>query len=167
MYIVIKFLENIKKFLRIKIKIFYFKLKYGKRLKIGSHLIFEKRFNINMSKNGKLVIGNNNYFNNDCSINCHNEIVIGDDNLFGENVKMYDHSHVFNTKNYNIKKNYIEKEIKIGNYNWICSNAILLYKTNIGSGNVIGANVVLNSKIDNDYIVKSNDNLEIIKIERR
>ena len=167
MYKFIKFLENVKKFLRIKIKIFYYKLKYGKNLKIGKQLIFEKGFHINMSKDGILEIGDYNYFNNYCSINCHKKITIGDNNLFGENIKIYDHSHVFNTINHNIKKNYSEKIIEVGNNNWICSNVIILEKTKIGSGNVIGAGVVLNKTIDNDYIVKNRNDLQEIKIERR
>lgn len=167
MYKVVKLFENIKKFIRIKLKIFYFKLKYGNRIKIGKHLIFEKRFNVNINKDGILTIGDYNYFNNDCSINCHNKIDIGDNNLFGENIKIYDHSHIFNTSNYNIKKNYSNGCIKIGNNNWFCSNVVLLQKTNIGSGNVISAGIVFNKVLKDDYIVRNEQKLKEDVIERR
>ena len=144
MYKIIKFFENVIKFFRIKSKILYWKIKYGKNIKIGKNFTFRKRFIINMTKNGILEIGDNNGFNNDCSINCHEKIVIGNDNIFGENVKIYDHNHVFNDKNIDFKRNFKSNTIEIGNENWIGSNVTILSKCKINNRNVVGANVVLN-----------------------
>ena len=69
MYKIIKFIENVIKFLKIKTKIMYWKIKYGKRIKIGKNFKFRKGLVINISKNGYLEIGDNNAFNNYCSIN--------------------------------------------------------------------------------------------------
>ena len=90
MYNIIKFIENVFRWIKIKISILYWKLKYGKRIKIGRNFRFRKSLIINISKGGHLEIGNNNAFNNYCSINCHKLIKIGNNNMFGENVKIYD-----------------------------------------------------------------------------
>ena len=87
-------------------KLSYYRMKYGSRLKVGKNVHFRKGFIINLAKEGKLSIGDGCFFNNYCSINCHDEIIIGKDNLFGEGVKIYDHNHVFNDKNIDMKKSY-------------------------------------------------------------
>ena len=122
MYSIIKFIENVLKFFKIKFKIIYWKLKYGKRIKIGKKFRFRKGLIINISKNGYLEIGDNNAFNNYCSINCHKHIKIGNDNMFGENVKLYDHNHIFNDKSVNMQRTYLDRYIIIGNNNWIGSD---------------------------------------------
>lgn len=160
MYSIIKFIENVGKFFRIKLKIIYWKLKYGKRIKIGKKLRFRKGFIINISRNGYLEIGDNNAFNNYCSINCRKIIKIGDNNMFGENVKMYDHNHIFNDKNINMQKSYIDKEVTIGNDNWIASNVTILSNTKLGNRNVVAANIVLNERYEDEYLIKE-------KIERK
>lgn len=167
MYSIIKFLENIKKFVIIKLKIIYWKIKYGKNIKIGKNLTFRKRFNINMTKNAKLEIGDNNAFNNDCSINCHEKIIIGNDNIFGENVKIYDHNHIFNDKNIDFKRNFKSNTIEIGNENWFGSNVTILSKCIIENKNVIGANVVLNEKMDSENLIKNENCINIQKIKFR
>ena len=113
MYNIIKFLENVFKALRIEIKLIYWKLKYGKRIKIGKKFRFRKGMIINIAKNGYLEIGDNCAFNNYCSINCRNMIKIGNNNMFGENVKIYDNNHVFNDKNIDMQKTFNNKEIYI------------------------------------------------------
>lgn len=153
--------------LKIKqiITILYYKLKYGKRFKCGKKISFRKRFQINITKNGKVVIGNNCFFNNDCSINAHNEIIIGEDNLFGENVKIYDHNHVFNDKSINMKRTFNDRKIVIGNNNWFGSNCVILSKANIESNNVFGANTIINQEIDSDNIIITNPSIIKEKIK--
>lgn len=164
MYQVISFLEKAKRKVQIKVKILYWKIKYGNRLKIGKNLKFRKDFIINISKDGYLEIGDNNFFNNSCSINCHKKIVIGSNNLFGENVKIYDHNHKFNDKKLNMKENFTESEIKIGNNNWLGSNCVLLRKTDLADNIVISANCVINEKIEKEKLVKNSQNLNIVDI---
>lgn len=164
MYSICNFIENAIKFLKMKMKIAYWKIKYGKRIKIGKKLHFRKGLNINIAKDGYLEIGKNNFFNNYCSINCRHKVIIGDNNLFGENVKIYDHNHVFNNKNVNIRKSFKKGEILIGNTNWIASNVIILQKAELGNNNVISNNVVLNEKYSNENIIKNNSNIITEKI---
>lgn len=166
MYTLVKFIENVIKFIRIKFKIFYWKIKYGKNIQFGKNITFKKGLIINMTKSGKLKIGNNCGFNNYCSINCHKEIIIGNDNIFGENVKIYDHNHIFNDKTIDFKRNFSEGKITIGNKNWFGTNVVILKKAKIGDNNVIAANTCINAKVENGYIVKNKmrDEIEQTKI---
>lgn len=155
MYSIIKFIENVLKFLRIKIKIIYWKLKYGKRIKLGKNFRFRKGLMINIAKNGYLEIGDDCAFNNYCSINCRKKIIIGNNNMFGENVKFYDHNHVFNNKSIDIRYTYSEHEIVIGNNNWIASNVTILSKAKLGNYNVVSSNTLLNEEYKDEYIIKN------------
>ena len=159
MYNIVKFFENVVKFIRIKTKILYWKLKYGKRIKIGKGLTFRRGFIINMTKGACLEIGDHNGFNNFCSINCHDKIIIGDNNIFGEGVKIYDHNHIFNNKTIDFKRNFKTREIHIGDNNWIASNVTILSKAKLENRNVVGANVVLNAQYDSDNIITNNSNV--------
>lgn len=145
-------------------KLLFYKAKYGKRLKVGKNVRFRKGFIINISKNGRLEIGDGTFFNNYCSINCHNRIVIGKNNLFGEGVKIYDHNHVFNDKGVNMKKTFKSRPIVIGDRNWFGSNVVILSKANIGDNNVFGANTIINSKYGSNNLVKETSKLSVSKI---
>ena len=164
MYYFFKGLEFVCNIIRIKYKILYWKLKYGKRIKIGKNLKFRKRMNINIAKDGFLSIGDNNFFNNDCSINCHSNIIIGNDNLFGENVKIYDHNHIFNNKNVDYTKTFSDGKIIIGNHNWICTNTVLIKDTQLGNYNVIGTGVSIKAKLDSENLIKESQNIDAKKI---
>ena len=148
-------LEKIGANLKIRIKIWFWKIKYGERLSVGRGLKFRRGFVINISKSGHLRIGENCFFNSYCSINCRDEIEIGDENLFGEGVKIYDHNHVFNDKNINIKENFRTSRVVIGRRNWFGSNSVILSKAKVGDNNVFGANTIVNSEYDSDNLVRS------------
>ncbi|MCI8412246.1 MAG: hypothetical protein HFJ40_07495 [Clostridia bacterium] len=164
MYSIFKFVENVVKFIKIKIRILYWKMKYGKRIKIGKKFRFRKGLTINISKNGYLEIGKNNAFNNYCSINCHKIIKIGDNNMFGENVKFYDHNHVFYDKTKDIRYTYNEHEIIIGNNNWIASDVTFLSKAYVKDNNVIGTKVIVNEEYDSENIIKTESKYIVDKI---
>ncbi|MGN1383966.1 MAG: hypothetical protein ACI4XD_01585 [Clostridia bacterium] len=164
MYKIIKFIENVIKFLKIKTKIIYWKIKYGKRIKIGKNFKFRKGLVINISKNGYLEIGDNNAFNNYCSINCHKMIKIGKNNMFGENVKLYDHNHVFNDKSKEMRYAYSEHEIIIGDNNWIASDVMFLSKGSIKNNNVVGAKVIVNREYNNENVIKLKNECIVDKI---
>lgn len=138
MYMFFWAMEKVLSGLGMFLKKVYYKLKYGNRLKIGKGVHFRKGFLINISKNGKVEIGDGTFFNNYCAIHCHNKIRIGKDNLFGENVRIYDHNHVFNDKKVDIKTTYKDGEVTIGNRNWLGSNVLVLSRAHLGNNNVIG-----------------------------
>lgn len=75
---------------------------YREKVEFGKHSTFRKNFSIAIEDKGKVIIGDDCFFNNDCSLNALNSITIGDNTIFGECVKVYDHNHRFNDINKNI-----------------------------------------------------------------
>lgn len=149
--------------LKKKVKILYWKVRYKDRIDIPWNLSFRKNFIINISKGGYLKIGKECFFNNYCTINCKERIEIGNRNIFGENVKLYDHNHVFNKEEFDLQEFKTEK-IKIGEENWFGTGVIILKGTEIRNRNVISAGTVLKGNIDSFSVVKSKEKLEIIPI---
>lgn len=141
------------------------KLIYGRKIKFGKHVSFRRRFNLFIDKKGLVNIGNNVFFNNDCSINAMEKIIIGDNTIFGENVKIYDHNHVFKNKDKLIKEQGFKTDkIEIGKNCWIGSNVIILKGVTIGDNCVIGAGCILKESIESNNIVRRNlaNNIERI-----
>lgn len=164
MYSFLTMTERVISRLRSFSKLSYYKLKYGNRLEIGKGVHFRKGSIINISRNGKVVIGDGTIFNNYCSINCHKKIIIGRKNLFGEGVKLYDHNHIFNDKKIEMRTSFNDNEIIIGNDNWFASNTIILSKAIVKDNCVFGANTIINEKFDSGYLVKALPEMSISKI---
>lgn len=161
----ILFLEKVMKFIRICSKKCYWKVKYGKRIKIGKNFKFRKGLIINIAKDGYLEIGNGVFFNNYCSINCHDKIIIGNNNLFGEGVKIYDHNHVFNNKQIRMATSFKTRPIVIGDRNWFGSNDVVLSGAKVGDCNVFSAGAIIKSEYTSDNLVKTIDKVSIEKIK--
>lgn len=137
---------------------------YGNRIYIAKRVTWRKNFNVIIGKKGKLTIGEDCFFNNDCSINCLNRIIIGNGSIFGENVKIYDHNHRFSNFEIPIKKQgFSYGEVIIGKHCWIGSNVVMLKGTKVGDNCVIAAGTVIDCDIPSNTIVK-NSNLRFEKI---
>lgn len=131
-------------------------------IQIGSCVTFRDYCTIRSGCDSKLSIGNNVFFNSNCSINCFDEITIGNDCLFGEAVKFYDANH--NYKNLNVlisNQGWNTGKIKIGNNCWFGANVIILKNVTIGNNVIIGANCLVYKSIPNDSVVISNQQLNI------
>ena len=148
------------------IKKCFLKVIYKNRLEIGSKTTWRRNFSIIIGKGGKVSIGNNCFFNNDCSLTSLKSIKIGKGTLFGENVKIYDHNHKFNNLSLPIKgQGYSISEISIGSHCWIGSNVTILKGVHIGDNCVVGAGCVINRNIANNTIVSRNSsNLDLIPL---
>lgn len=122
-----------------------------------SSIVFRERFNLTISKHGKVRIGKNVFFNHDCSIACNgSSVTIGDGTMFGENVKIYDHNHCFRNKLIPIKmQGYTAVPVNIGSHCWIGSNVVILKGVSIGDNVVIGAGCVIYKDVPGDTIVMS------------
>ena len=72
----------------------YYKAIYGSKFQLGKNFQFRRGFSLLLDGRG-VKIGGNVFFNNYCSVCAQNEICIGDGTIFGENVKIYDHNHVY------------------------------------------------------------------------
>jgi acetyltransferase-like isoleucine patch superfamily enzyme len=135
--------------------IFFSRQKLAK-LAIGLDCIFRRRCTIAIEDMGQIVIGDRNFFNNDCSITCLGKITIGDNNLFGESVKLYDHNHNFADNQQLVRdQGFKTGEITIGNNCWIGSNCVILNNVTIGDNVVIGANNLIYKSVPSNTIVKA------------
>ena len=156
-------LEKIWKKLRQFNILLMIKLRYLKQFKYGSLRIMSG-FRVVIGKGAKCSI-EKAFFNNYCSINCLESIKIGKDCLFGENVKIYDHNHIFSNIDVPISsQGFSTAPIVIGNNVWIGSNCTILKGVTIGDNVVIGANCLIHHDIPSNSIVKNNSNLIV---ERR
>jgi len=143
----------------------------GKRFSINSDISnttvhiehncrIRNNFNVTIGNNGVLSVGENCFFNNNCSINCLGKIEIGSNNQFGESVLFYDHNHQYLNKNKLIsEQGFNVGSIKIGNNCWIGSNVVILQNVIIGDNVVIGAGCLIYKSIASDTKVVNQQNL--------
>ncbi len=120
------------------------------------------RYGLNIVIDGKhatVTIGENCFFNNCCSLNCLNQIEIGANTLFGENVKIYDHNHIYSSTDIPIvDQGFTTAPIKIGCNCWIGSNVTILKGVTIGNHCVIGAGCTIYKNVpDNSIVVNKQD----------
>jgi acetyltransferase-like isoleucine patch superfamily enzyme len=129
---------------------------------INDHCHLKKNFNIALGDGGKLTIGKNCFFNNNCSISCRSKISIGDNNQFGEMVLLYDHNHVYvNREEFISAQGYTVGDITIGNNCWIGSHVVILKNVTIGDNVVIGAGCVIYKSIPSNAVVTTQQDLKI------
>lgn len=118
-------------------------------IKKNSKLIFGKKFrsrnnvSFRVYDNGIVNIGNNCFFNDNCSVNCQRKIIIGNNVIFGQNVMIFDHDHDY--KN-NINE-FVRQEVTIGNNVWIGANCVILKGVTIGDDVVIAAGTIVRENI--------------------
>lgn len=145
-------------------KIIY-KMIYGRKISFGIGVTWRKRMDIYI-EGGKIRIGNNCFFNHNCSLASMELIEIGDDCLFGENVHVYDHNHRFSNPNISIKnQGYSKNKVVIGNHCWIGSNVVILKGVTIGDNCVISAGVVVRENVPSNMILKNPNHCIYIPIK--
>ena len=153
---------------KILLRRMYYRL-FCPNISLGQRLNFRRNFLINVSPEGKVIIGNNTFFNNDVTINSHEMVSIGDYCIFGENVKIYDHNHKFAAGDVNIsEQGFTCRRVHIGNNCWIGSGVIILAGTTIGDNVVIGAGCVISDNVESGTIVrlKQEKSYETIRVSK-
>ena len=111
---------------------------------------------------GHLVIGDNVFFNNHCSVTCMGRIEIGENTFFGESVKMYDHNHKHEFREsglYAFPTDFKIGEIKIGRNCWVASNVTILSNVTIGDNVIVGAGCLVHKAVPSNTIVMRKDEL--------
>lgn len=143
-------------------KIIFFKIIYGRKFEFGEKFTFRKGFSLIIDgKNAKVKIGDNVFLNNFCTIAAMKNITIGNNTIFGENVKIYDHNHLFSNPKISIKnQGYNSAKITIGENCWIASNVVILKGVTIGNYSVIGAgNVVFKDVPENTVLLSKQEQI--------
>ena len=151
--------------LKCNIRKFFIKL-FRKKVKIGKKVTWRRHCQFIIEDKGHIVVGNNCFFNNECTIVSRDNITIGEGSIFGENVKIYDHNHRFKKLNIPLKQQgYSVGKVVIGKNVWVGSNVVILKGANIGDNCVIGAGCVVSGVLPPNSILKiSNESFVIEEI---
>lgn len=93
---------------------------------------------------GKVTLGDRVFFQHNCHISVHEELVIGAYSIFGEGVSIHDETHIVTTGDDPIQdRGLLAKPIIIGRNVWVGAKATILSGVHIGDNAVIGANAVV------------------------
>ena len=124
---------------RIKANRFFrIELSRNAKLEIKGTLDIKENVLFAVRKNAKLEIGENCFFNRNCSVVVRESVKIGNNCMFGENVKIYDNDHLIrNGKIFQDK--YLTKEIIISPNCWIANDVNILKGSTLPKGCVIAA----------------------------
>lgn len=127
-------------------------------INISQGVNFRHYCHVSVYESGELIIGENVFFNNSCSINCLGKTVIGNNTIFGENVKIYDHNHKHSYANGKLfveRKEFTVGNVEIGANCWIGSNVTILKNVTIGDNVIIGANNLIYKPVPSNVIIKA------------
>lgn len=124
-----------------------FKLYLDKQAKcfIGDFLMVDGPLYIKSKGNGSLKIGDNVFFNHNCSVTCMEKIEIGNNCTFANNLVIVDHDHKIDKMG--IVEGYNTAPIIIGDNVWCGAGVIILKGVVIGDGAVIAAGAVVNKDV--------------------
>ena len=129
----------------------FIKIKNGAKCYIGKGLCSDGPLYLKCEANSRISIGQNCYFNHNCSITSLESIEIGNNCMFGNNVTIVDHNHKM--ENNSICNNKFDtSKIKIGNNVWIGANTVILKGVTIEDNSVVAAGAVVNKNIGKNEI---------------
>ena len=115
------------------------------KCRIGNFLMTAGPFYIKCTDKAEITIGDNCFFNHNCSLTAAENIVIGNQCMFANNFVVVDHDH--DRKDGKILKELVSAPVKIGNNVWCGANVTVLKGVRIGNGAVIAAGSVVNRDV--------------------
>lgn len=115
------------------------------KIRIGKHIRMEGPLYLKAINSGEIDIGDNCYFNHNCSVTSLGKIKIGNKCLFANNVVVVDHDHSFDEAG--ISSDFTIDSVTIGNRVWIGSNSVILKGVTIGDNAIIAAGAVVTHSI--------------------
>ena len=115
------------------------------KCRIGNFLMTAGPFYIKCTDKAEITIGDNCFFNHNCSLTAAENIVIGNQCMFANNFVVVDHDH--DRKDKKILKELVSAPVKIGNNVWCGANVTVLKGVTIGDGAVIAAGSVVNRDV--------------------
>lgn len=148
--------------IKASVKKVLYRIVSGNRIRFGKRSTFRNNFHAMIEKDGHIIIGEDCFFNNGCSVNSLMEVTIGDGTIFGENSHVYDHNHKFRSSEDSIKsQGYAVAPVHIGKHVWIGTNVVILKGVTIGDNTVIGAGCVVEQDIPANSIVTAGGGLHV------
>ena len=115
------------------------------KCRIGNFLMTAGPFYIKCTDKAEITIGDNCFFNHNCSLTAAENIVIGNQCMFANNFVVVDHDR--DRKDGKILKELVSAPVKIGNNVWCGANVTVLKGVTIGDGAVIAAGSVVNRDV--------------------
>ena len=110
-----------------------------------------------------LVIGNNVYIGNRCSVSCCNEVVFGDDVTVGDHVYIADGKHGYEDITRGVAPQpLVRGSVRIGRMAWLGYGSFIASELEIGEHSVIGANSVVTKSVP-PYTVVAGAPAKVIK----
>lgn len=104
----------------------------------------------------KIKIGDSNFFNGTNIIfisPLNTNIIVGNGNLFAGNISFWGRNdHVIYDVKKHVRRN-IDRDILIGNNNWIGQNNCFLPGASIGNNSVVGYGSLINKKISKNNVI--------------
>lgn len=121
--------------------------------KCGNNFQFGSR--VRFIRPSQIIIGNNVYLAEGCWADGTAGITLADEVLFGPYSIVVSTLHGRDATGSYRRARGKNKVITIGRGTWICAHAVISAGAEIGSGCIIGANVVVTGIIENNKIVKN------------
>lgn len=118
---------------------------------IGRFLMSRGPLYLKSVNDGKLTIGDDVFFNHNCSITCAEKVTIGNNCMFANNIVIIDHDHVIGGNG--VTGELTARPVIIEDHVWCGANVTITKGVHIGSGAVIGANAVVVNDIEAHAIV--------------
>ena len=112
---------------------------------IGRFLMSRGPLYLKSVDGGQLTIGENVFFNHNCSITCAENIAIGNHCMFANNLVIVDHDHKIGTDG--VTGTLISKPIVIEDRVWCGANVTITKGVHIGKGAVVAAGAVVTKDV--------------------
>ena len=118
---------------------------------IGHFLMSRGPLYLKSVNGGKLTIGEDVFFNHNCSITCAEKVTIGNHCMFANNLVIVDHDHVVGVER--VTGELIAKPIIIEDRVWCGANVTITKGVHIGAGAVIAAGAVVTRDVQEKTVV--------------
>ena len=118
---------------------------------IGRFLMSRGPLYLKSVNDGKLTVGEDVFFNHNCSITCAEKVTIGNHCMFANNLVIVDHDHEVGKDG--VTGTLASKPVIIEDKVWCGANVTITKGVHIGAGAVIGANAVVVNDVEAHAIV--------------
>lgn len=115
------------------------------QVNIGKFVYIRRNCRFRVDFSGKLTLGEYVFINDNCNINCVEEVYIGEYTKIAPNVCINDHDHNYKHEG---DQHLIKTPVRIGKNVWIGANTVILRGTTIGDNAVIAAGSVVKGHVE-------------------